>query len=168
MGHPAGRYNCGVNILRVALALAAILAAIRIYYFFRARAMRRLAEKWGFQYVGPTAPLQWWFIPSRPLIPASLPGQLHRIGVSQVWNILEGKNKGVSVFIFDGILGAYKGRPYTYVACKTEGSPFPIPTSSEPVEQMHGWTVLHGVRFGLFSWPMTIRRLDRHIDYLLN
>ena len=154
--------------LKLVLEVAAILAAVRVFHFFRARAMHRLAAKWGFQYLGPTAPLQWWFIPSHPLIPASLPGQLSRLGVSQAWNILEGKNKGSSIFIFDGILGSYKGRPYTYIACQTEESPFPIPTSGEPVEQMRGWTVLHGVSFGLLSWFMTIRRLDRHIDYILN
>ena len=153
-------------MLYVVLGLAALLGALRIMYFFRARAMRRLASKWGFQYRGPTAPPQWWFVTSRPIIPSPLPGWISRLGVSQAWNIVEGRNNGASLFIFDGIVEVFRTHPCTYIACQTEQSPFPITTSVEPVIQTRGWTVLHGVWFLGFSWLMTIRRLDRHIDYL--
>jgi len=155
-------------LLKLVLEVAAILGAARIMYFFRARAMLRLASKWGFRYVGPTTPPQWWWNTSRPIIPAPLPGRFPHLGVSQVWNIIEGKNNGSAVFIFDGISEGARTQPCTFIACQTEQSPFPITMSVEPVLQIHGWTVLRGVRFGWFSWFMGIRRLDRHIDYLLN
>jgi hypothetical protein len=31
---------------------------------------------------------------------------------------------------------------------------------------MHGWTILHGVRFFLFHWFMGAERLDRHLSNL--
>lgn len=155
-----------VTLLRIALVVAAILGAVRIMHFFRARAMRRLASRWGFRYIGPTAPPQWWWNTSRPKIPAPLPGRFSRLGISQAWNIIEGKINGTSVFIFDGILGEVRSQPCTYIACQTEQSPFPITTSVEPVIQIRGWTVLHGVWFLWFSWFMGIGRLDGHISYL--
>jgi len=155
-----------VTLLKVVFVVVAILGALRIMYFFRARAMRRLASRWGFRYIGPTAPPQWWFITSSPKIPAPLPRWFSRLGISQAWNIVEGKNNGTSLFIFDGILETVRTHPCTYIACQTEESPFPMTTSVEPVIKMHGWTVLHGVCFLWSSWVMGIGRLDRHINYL--
>ena len=155
-----------VTLVKVVLLVVAILGAVRIMHSLRARAMRRLASRWGFRYIGPTAPPQWWWNTSRPKIPAPLPGRFSRLGISQAWNIIEGKIKGTTVFIFDGILGEVRSQPCTYIACQTEQSPFPITTSVEPVIQIHGWTVLHGVWFLWFSWLMGIGRLDRHLSYL--
>jgi hypothetical protein len=156
-----------VTLLKLILELAAILGAVRIMHFFRARAMRRLASKWGFRYIGPAAPPQWWWNTSQPLIPAPLPGWASQLGVSQAWNIIEGTSNGTSVFVFDAVLGGMRSRPYTYIACHGEQSPFPMTTSAEPVVQMRGWWVLGGVKFlGFFCWFMGTRRLDRHLDYL--
>jgi hypothetical protein len=155
-----------VKLPEVVLALAALLAALRIMYFFRARAMRRLASRWGFRYTGPTAPPQWWFITSRHLIPAPLPGWFSQLGISQAWNIIEGKNNKTSVLIFDGLSVGFHSRPCTYIACQTDQSPFPMTTSVERVKHIRGWMVLNGVWFLWFSWLMSIRRLDRHLDYL--
>jgi hypothetical protein len=156
-----------VTLLKLILELAAILAAVRIMHFFRARAMRRLASRQGFEYLGPAAPPQWWWNTSRPMIPAPLPGRFSQLGVSQAWNIIEGKNKGVSVLIFDGVSEGVRSHPCTFIACQTEQSPFPMTTSAEPVVQMRGWWVLGGVKFfGFFWWSMGTRRLDRHLDYL--
>jgi hypothetical protein len=155
-----------VTILIVVFEVAAALGAVRIMHFFRARAMRRFASRRGLRYIGPTAPPQWWFITSRPKIPSPLPGWISRLGISQAWNIIEGKDNGTSVFVFDGISGGFRGQPCTYIACQTEQSPFGMSTSVEPVIQMHGWTVLHGVWFLWFSWLMGIGRLDRHFNNL--
>ena len=155
-----------MTILVVPLGLAAVLGGVRIMYFFRARAMRRFASRWGLRYVGPTAPPQWWFNVSSPKIPPPLPGWISRLGVSQAWNIIEGKNDGTSVFVFDGISAGFRTQPRTYIACQTEESPFPTTTSVEHVLQIRGWTVLHGVWFLWFSWLMGIGRLDRHLSYL--
>ncbi len=157
-----------VALIDLVLMVVAILGALRIMYFFRARAMRRVASKWGFEYKGPTAPPQWWFNTSSPKIPAPLPGRFSNLGVSQAWNIIEGRNNGKSVFIFDGLSVGFRSQPRTYIACETEESPFRMTTSVEPVIQIRGWTVLHGVRFLCFAWLMGIGRLNRHLDYLLS
>jgi hypothetical protein len=155
-----------VTILIVVFEATAVLGAVRIMHFLRARAMRRFALRWGLRYIGPAAPPQWWFIPYRPIIPHPLPGWISHLGISQAWNIIEGNNNGTSVFVFDGVSGGFRSQPRTYIACQTEQSPFGMSTSVEPVIQMHGWTVLHGVWFLWFSWLMGIRRLDRHLGNL--
>ena len=155
-----------VTALIVPLGLAAALCAVRIMHFFRARAMRRFASRWGLRYVGPAAPPQWWFISSSPIIPSPLPRWISRLGISQAWNIIEGTNNGEAVFVFDGLSGGFSGQPCTYIACQTEQSPFGMSTPAEPVIQMHGWTILHGVWFLWFAWPMGIGRLDRHFSNL--
>jgi hypothetical protein len=155
-----------VTILVVPFGLAATLGALRVMYFFRARAMRQLASRCGFHYIGPTAPPQWWWNTSLPRIPAPLPSRFSHLGISQAWNIIEGKNNGTSVFVFDAICGSFKSQPRTYIACQSEESPFPMTTSIEHVLRIHGWTVLHGVWFLWFSWLMGIGRLDGHLSYL--
>jgi hypothetical protein len=156
-----------VTILMVPLVVAAALGAARIMYFFRARAMRRFASRRGLRYIGPTTPPQWWWNTDVPKIPAPLPGRFSHLGVSQAWNIIEGKDSGTAFSIFDGLSGGFRSQPRTYIACQTEQSPFPMTTSVEPVIQIRGWTVLHGVWFLWFSWLMGIGRLDRHLGYLL-
>jgi hypothetical protein len=158
-----------VTLLKLVFMVAAILGAVRIMHFLRARAMRRFASRWGLRYIGPTAPPQWWWNTwntSRPKIPSPLPGWISRLGISQAWNIIEGKNNGTSIFVFDGVLGSVNSQPCTYIACQTEQSPFGMSTWAEPVAQMHGWTVVHGVWFLWFSWFMGIGRLDRHLSNL--
>jgi len=155
-----------VAVIETVLLIVAILGAVRTMHFFRARAMRRFASKWGLQYMGPTAPPQWWWNTSQPKIPSPLPGWTTRLGISQAWNIIEGKNKGMQVFVFDGVLGKVKSRPRTYIACQTQQSPFGISKSVESEVQMHGWTVLQGVWFLWFSWFMSVGRLNRHLDSL--
>ena len=49
-----------VRLLRFLPVLAGVMlifGGIKLFYVFRARAMRALAAKWGFQYIGPRAPL---------------------------------------------------------------------------------------------------------------
>jgi hypothetical protein len=153
-----------VTILVVPVGIAAALGAVRIMHFFRARAMRRFASRWRLRYIGPAAPPQWWFNTSTPKIPSPLPGWVSRLGISQAWNTIEGKNNGTLVFVFDGLSGGFRSQPRTYIACQTEQSPFGMSTSVEPVIQIHGWTVLYGVWFLWFSWLMGIGRLDRHLS----
>ena len=155
-----------VTLLKVALLIGAILGAVRILHYFRARAMRRFALKWDLRYIGPTAPPQWWFNTSRPKIPSTLPRRFFQLGISQAWNIIEGEKNGTTVFVFDGISAGAKTQPCTYIACQTVESPFPITTTVEPVVQIREWTVLSGVWFLWFSWFMGMRRLNRHLRYL--
>jgi hypothetical protein len=155
-----------VMLLNIVLVVVAILGAVRIMHFFRARAMRQFASRWGLRYLGPAAPPQWWWNTSRPRIPSPLPGWTSRLGISQAWNIIEGKNNGTAVFVFDGLSGTVRSQPSTYIVCQTDQSPFGTSTPAEPVIQTHGWTVLHGVRFLWFSWFISIERLNRHLSNL--
>jgi len=79
---------------------------------------------------------------------------------------MEGKSNGTPIFVFDGLSAGFKSHPRTYIACETELSPFLITTSAERVIKIHRWTVLQGVRFLWFSWLMSGRRLDRHLNFI--
>jgi len=147
----------------------AALALMRVFYVLRARAMRGFASRWGFQYIGPGAPRSWWWNPpdleTRPPVPAWI-SHLHP-RIRQVWNVIEGERNGVSVLIFDSIVGEYRGgQPCTHIAVRVEQNPFGTVSSADKVEQSHGWTVLHGVRFLWFSWTMGPRQLADHLDEL--
>jgi len=149
-----------------ALVIAA-LAAMRIFYLIRARAMRGFASRLGFQYIGPGAPPSWWWNPphlkTRPPVPAWVSVLQPRI--RQVWNMIEGERNGVSVLIFDSIIGGGGGgAPCTHIAVQKEENPF----ETDKVEQSDGWTVLRGVRFLGFYWTMGTKQLAEHLDELGN
>ena len=148
------------------LIVVAVVGGLRLMYYLRALAMRRFASRWGFRYIGPTAPPRWWDI-SRPKVRAPLPSRIcSNLGIAQAWNIIEGKYNGTTLLIFDGLSGAYNSQARTQIACQTEQNPFPLTTSIETVSQIHGWTILDGVWFFWFSWLMSIRRIERHLRYL--
>jgi len=159
-----------VILLRYLLMLAAvplISVGLRIMHLFRARAMRNLAARWGLQYIGPAAP-RWWN-PSRLRISPPLPNWLSQFRPSgrrirQVWNVVEGEQNGVTILIFDTIVGQYRGgAPCTMVACQTEQNPFGMVSSRDRVIQSYGWTVLHGAWMLWFPWTMSIKRLDNYV-----
>jgi hypothetical protein len=158
-----------MELLKLPLALAAVLSVVRIVHFFRARSMRAFAARRGFQYLGPTAPPKWWWNPSHLEIHTPLPGWISRFSpngqrIRQVWNVIEGKENGISILIFDCIIGGYKGgNPCTLIACHTEQNPFGNVAAVDRVEQAHGWTILHGVWFLWFSWTMGTKWLDGHL-----
>jgi hypothetical protein len=157
-----------LNLLKILIVLVPILAAVRVWHMFRARAMRTLAANRGFQYIGPGAP-KWWN-PSHPRLSPPLPGQVAHdfASLRQVWNVIEGRQNGVSVFIFDSVMGWYGkggGATCTFIACHGEPSPFGIGTSRDFVIQSHGWTVLHG-RLLWLPWPISVKRLDSYLKNL--
>jgi hypothetical protein len=156
----------GVSLLNVVFVLVAILGAVRIMYFFRARAMRRFAGKWSLQYIGPTAPRQWWWNTSHLEVGPPVPAWISRFGITKIWNIIEGLNDGKPIIILDCIVGDFWSRPRTLIMCRTGQDPFATATSADRVLQTHGWTVLQGVWFLWFSWFIGIRRLDRHLSNL--
>lgn len=143
-----------------------IFGGIKLFYAFRARAMRALAAKWGFQYIGPHAPK--WSTKIRPPLPASF-AAFHLSGkrITHAWNVIEGHRNGVPVLIFDGIIGEGKASGYcTILACQTEQNPFGVVTSQDRLMQSGDWTILHGVWFLHFSWTMGIQRLGRYVEKL--
>jgi len=161
-----------LKFLPLLVALVLFLGMVRVAHVFRARAMRALADRWGFQYIGPTAPERWWLNRSHTKISPPVPAWFaswHPSGrrIRQVWDVIEGQQNGVSVLIFDCVIGEYRGgAACTVVACQTEQNPFGIVTSPDRVTQTHGWTILHGVWFLWFSWFMGTRHLDRYMRKL--
>lgn len=159
-----------LNPFLVLATVSLIFGFVRIIHLFRARAMRAFAARWDFQYIGPPAP-KWWN-PSHPTISNPLPvwfSSFHPSGrrIRQVWNVIEGQHNGVSVLIFDSVIGRIRGgAPCTLIAYQSERNPFGTITSSDRVIQSHGWTVIHGVWFLQYSWTMGTKRLDNYVSKL--
>jgi hypothetical protein len=150
--------------------LALILGFVKLLMFYRANAMRALASRWGFQYIGPPALRFWslWFRSSTeiaPPLPVSFPLAYYPASeIGQVWNLIEGQQSGVSVLIFDSYLGKVKGSYCTFIACQTEKNPFG--TDTDRVIQSGGWTALYRFSFLSTPWTMSARRLDDHVNRL--
>jgi hypothetical protein len=157
------------NLLKSLLMVVAVLIALRISYTIRARAMRALADRWGFRYVGPEAPPVWWYNPlsrtPRPPIPAWISHLNLRGQPTQIWNVIDGEKNGIPVVIFDVIVGEFRGsHACTVIACQTEEDPFVLVASVDRVVQSRGWTVLNGGWFLRFSWTMRVKRVDHHLS----
>jgi hypothetical protein len=154
------------NFLLIPAVVVLIFGLTKMCYVFRARAMRALAARWGFQYAGPRAPK--WSTKTSPPLPGWFPTfQPSNRRITHVWNVIEGHQNGVSVLIFDSIIGGGKGSGYcTIVACQTEQNPFGMVASPVRLIQSHGWTVVHGVWFLWFSWTMSIKRVERNLEKL--
>jgi hypothetical protein len=162
-----------VTLLKFLPALAAltlIFGVVTILLMFRARAMRALAVKWGFQYIGPSA-FRWGF-PSLPKIKPPLPASFSLAWypadeIRQVWNVIEGQQSGMSVLIFDSLIGKGRGTYCTFIACQTERNPFGVDTWSDRVIQSGGWRVLYRVpSLQILPWTMGIQRLDDYVNKL--
>ncbi len=160
-----------MNLLKVLLALAAIYGAVQISYAVRTRAMRALAARWNFQYIGPP-PRRWWWPVTHPIVRPPVPSWVSHLTlsgqkVSRVWNVIEGTRDGVAIVIFDVVLGGSRNsHPCTLIACQTEENPFQQPASVDRVIANQGWTVLHGVWFLWFSWTMGVSRIDKYLRNL--
>jgi hypothetical protein len=158
------------NFLYIVATVGLILVSVRVAHMFRGRAMRAFAARWGFRYIGPPAPPKWWWNPAHFESGAPLPGWLPHFRPSgqpirQAWNVIEGEQNGVPILILDTVIGEYRGgHPCTLIACQTEQNPFGIATPADRVVQSHGWTVLHGVWFLWFSWIMSTKRINGHMN----
>lgn len=147
-------------LIQVLAVVSLIFGGMQIIRRFRARSMRAFAAKWGFRYIGPAAP-KWWN-PSHFDLPHSITSF---VGVRQVWNVVEGERNGVPIVICDGFIGSRGGQPCTFIACQGEQNPF-VTVAADRVVQSHGWTVLYGVWFFWFSWTMSMKRIEHHVDVL--
>lgn len=154
-----------IKILWVVAMLSLILGLLRVMHLLRGRGMRSFAARRGFRYIGPSAPPQWWWNPSHLEIHPPLPrSALCGLPARQVWNVIEGNVHGLTIFIFDSIWGSKGGQPLTLIACKTEKDPFLVVTSADQVIHSRGWTALNGVSFLWFTWTMSIKRIEGHVD----
>jgi hypothetical protein len=159
-----------VSVIVLALfVLVAILAFVRLLMFFRAKDMLALASRWGFRYIGPSA--SRLFSPSSRKISLPLPASFSRTwypaeSIRQVWNVIEGQQSGVSVLIFDSVIGKGRGRGVfcTFVAIQTVQNRFGADTSPERLVQSSGWTALYRTKFIQTPGTMNIQRIDEHLN----
>ncbi len=160
----------------IALLVVAVLSGYaKVLMFVRAKRMKALAAKWEFRYIGP-ATLRFskvWFSSSNevsPPLPASFP--LHDCpmnDVRQVWNVIEGRQNGLLLLIFDSFVrGGKSGWYCTFIACQTEQNPFKTDSWRNNVIQTGGWTVFYRSRILKTPWPWTmgIQRLDDYVSEL--
>lgn len=167
-------FHLGSVLVYALVVLAVLSGCLKILMFFRAKDMRALASRWGFQYIGPPALrlLRLWFSSSHevsPPLPASFPLACYPVeGIRQVWNVIEGRQNGVLVLIFDSYIGGVKGTYYTFIACQTQQNPFGRDTSRNCAIQSDGWTFFYRIPFLQTPWPWTmgIRRLDDYVNKL--
>jgi hypothetical protein len=161
-----------LKIAFVAAGVAAVFGVLSLSMALRSRDMRALATRRGFHYVGPASlRTRWVFLVPKITAPLHIPfsiGGWPITPIRQVWNVIEGEQDGVPVFIFDCLGGTFRYYRYrTFFACKTEQSPFENPARTEDIKQMHGWTVVYrGPVFleGPLPWSIGIRRLEGYLD----
>jgi len=156
----------GLFVVAGAYGLAYILMARR------AKDMRAVAARWGFQYLGPSAS-RWRSPSSRDLssttLPASFPKTCHPVlPFKQVWNVIEGQRSGVSILIFDSIIGLRRGtgRYCTFIAINTESNVFSTDICSEKFVHSRGWTGVYRLRLLQVPWTISIHRIEQHLGDL--
>jgi hypothetical protein len=161
------------------LIVAAVYGAFELFYALRNRAMRLLAQRLSFGYVGP--PIQKWrWHVTGPIVQRPVPRwvsnltlsglsnpNLSKQGITRIWNVIEGTKDGVPILIFDVLLGEHRNSHMcTLIACQTEQNPFQDVAFMDRVFQGHGWTVLHGPWFLWLSKTMRVSRIEKHIRNL--
>jgi len=159
-----------LKFLPALAAIALVVAALKVSLMFRARTMRTLAARWGFQYIGPHS-FKWGFpsLPKiRPPFPTSFSLDWYPANeIRQVWNVIEGQQNGISVLVFDGFFGKGRGTYCTFIACQTERNPFGVDTWSNRVIQTGEWRVHYRVpTFQILPWTMGTKRIEDHLNEL--
>lgn len=148
------------------VVLPVAFACVIVLYLFRARAMRALAAKRGFHYVGPWAP-KWFGLPKiKPRLPFAR-NWYPADEIRQVWNVIEGERDGVPILIFDSVFGPFGWNTYTFctfIACEAEENPFEIDSPSEATVESRGWRVVYRLSGPFIVWSMSIKRLERHLE----
>jgi len=139
--------------------LATCFALSKIVPGLRVRAMRSLAARRGFQYIGGPLPASFRM--------TSYPADDLRF----VRNVIEGQSNGMPILIFDcdvGVVGIARGRTCTFIATQTDTNPFGSLGWGERIVQSSGWSALYRLPplFPSRPWTMGIRRIEDHLDSL--
>jgi hypothetical protein len=124
------------------LIVTPIVGMLSVIMIFRARAMRTLAARWGLEYIGPPAPKWFGFAKVKPRLPISRNWYPDN-EIRQVTNVIEGECSGVQVIIFDTLLNIGRGAYGTFIACRTESSPFEKDARGERVLKSPDWRILY-------------------------
>jgi len=153
----------------LAVVVGFVFRYAKVLFVPRAKDMRALASRWGFQYIGP--PASRWFSPSSlkvsPPLPASFSLACYPADeTKQVGNVIKGQQSGVPILIFDSIIGEGKGAYCTFIACQNEQNPFGTDISPDHLVQSGGWTALYRLRFLQITWTIGIQRIENHLNKL--
>jgi hypothetical protein len=142
------------SYLVVFAVLAGIFGLARIVSLRRARAMRSLALRKGFQYIG------------RPL-PASFRMTCYPAdSLRWAFNVIEGQQNRVPILIFDSIVGEGRGRYCTFIATQTNTNPFGSERSREKIVQSCGWSALYRLSVLQIPGTLSIHRIEDHLNNL--
>ncbi len=134
--------------------LAGAFGFARTVMFFRARAMRSLALRRGFQFI------------DRPL-PASFRMTCYPADVLKgAFNVIEGQQNRVPILIFDSVIGEGRGRYCTFIATQTDTNLFGNNSSREKIVQSCGWSALYRLRFLQIPGTVSIQRIEDHLNNL--
>lgn len=137
------------------LAVVAVAFGVaRILEYVRARDMRSLALRLGFQYVG------------RPLPDSFQMSCYPPDEIRVVSNVIESKRSGMRVLIFDSVIGERKGYCCTFIAVQTDRNPFGSDDPREKTIQSCGWTALYRTRFLQTPGTLSVQRIEEHLSLL--
>ena len=89
--------------LWILIGVALVVGLFQILQSFRVKAMRALASKRGFEYTGRSLPTSF----SMTCYPFN--------SNPSVWNVIEGQQNGVSILIFDSVVGRGRSRYRTFI-----------------------------------------------------
>ena len=123
----------------------------------RTRAMRSLALRRGFHYIGGPLPTSF----RMTCDPAA--------GLRFASDVIEGQTNGVRILIFDCAIGVGRGQACTFIATQTNQNPFGRVSWGEKIVQSCGWSALYRLRPlfpGSAPWSMSIQRIEEHLDGL--
>jgi hypothetical protein len=125
--------------LLIMAGLAVTVGLFSILQSFRAKAMRALASKLGFQFINKPLPDSFSMIcdpfDSNP----------------SVWNVIEGQRNGIRILVFDS---AFRKTYRTFIAVQTEDNPF---SKDE---------VVLGNTLQSNGWTMSIQRIEDNLNHL--
>lgn len=140
-------------VLIVLAVLASAFGLAKILLSYRARDMRSLAFRRGFQVID-TLPASFCMT----CYPAD--------SIKVVMNVIEGQQNGIPVLIFDSVVGEGKGTYCTFIAAQTTESIFGVDDSREKVIQSGKWAALYRFRFLQTPGTLGISRIEDHLDKL--
>ncbi len=88
--------------------------------------------------------------------------------MSSVWNVIEGERNGISILIFDSLIGTGRGARYcTFVATQTSENLFKNLKWREKIAERAGWTALYRIAFlGIRPWSFSISRIKELVANL--
>lgn len=140
----------------VAVVLLAVLLGLSLLTgWLRNRAMRSLASRWGFRYLGHDLPAS--FAMDR------YPANQIRLAV----NVIEGQHGAVPILIFDCVIGQGRNPPQcTVMASHTEWNPFTTDVPPEAIIRSREWTALYRLQYSLLGWAMSVKGIEVHLNGL--